>query len=78
MKKFLHDWVGFGAAAMVAAMLLYFLAPSIESILGADRTRVLLWVVFGLFAVFGVRYFLRFLSLVTARQNEHPQRRDLE
>jgi hypothetical protein len=78
LRKFLHDWVGFGAAAMVAAMLLHFAAPAIESILGADRTGVLLWVVFGLFAAFGVRYFLRFLRLLTARQNEHPQRRDVE
>jgi len=69
LKKSLHDWIGFVAAAMVAAASLYFLSPWAESLLGAERTRVLQFVIFGLFAVFGLRYFLRFLGVLTRRRD---------
>lgn len=54
---------------MVAAALLYFLSPWAESLLGAERTRVLQFVIFGLFAVFGLRYFFRFLGILTRRRD---------
>jgi hypothetical protein len=54
---------------MVAAALLYFLSPWAESVLGPERTRTLQLIVVGIFAVYGVVYFLRFLGIITRRKD---------
>ena len=68
MKKFLHDWTGFGAAVMVAAGLLYFLSPWIERLIGSERTGMLQVAVVLLIAIRGLGYFFRFLGVITRRK----------
>lgn len=54
---------------MVAAALVYFLSPWVESMLGPERTRTLQLFVFGVFAIYGIVYFFRFLGII-ARKND--------
>lgn len=68
MKKFLHDWIGVGAAAMVAAALVYFLSPWAEGVLGPERTRMLQFILIGVFAVYGLIYLFRFLGLINRHE----------
>lgn len=70
MKKFLHDWIGFGAAAMIVAAFVYFLSPSIENILGAERTGVLQIVIVTLFALGALIHFFRFVGVITKRDDD--------
>ena len=69
MKNVLHDWIGFCAAAMVAAGLTYFLSPHLESFLGPERANLLLLVVVGLFGLFGLAHFVRFLGAINRRKD---------
>jgi hypothetical protein len=69
LNKFLHDWIGFGAAAMVVAALLYFLSPWVENFIGPERTGVLQVVIVGLLAIRGFMYFVRFLGVISRRKD---------
>lgn len=69
MKKFLHDWIGFGAATMVVAAALYFLSPWVEGLIGSERTGILQVVIVGLLAICGLGYFFRFLGVITRRKD---------
>ena len=70
MKNLLHDWIGFGAAGMVVAALVFFLSPAVEGIIGIERTRLLQVVIVALFALGGLIYFLRFLGVITKRDDD--------
>ncbi|MBL8543933.1 MAG: hypothetical protein JNJ63_08975 [Hyphomonadaceae bacterium] len=69
MKKILHDWVGFVAAAMVIAAALYFLSPWVEGLIGSERTRILQIVIVALLAIRGLGYLLRFLGIIVWRED---------
>jgi MFS-type transporter involved in bile tolerance (Atg22 family) len=68
LKKFLHDWIGVGAAGLVVAALVYFLSPWLETVLGPERTKTLQLVLLSAFAIYAAVYFVRFLGVVTRKK----------
>jgi hypothetical protein len=69
LKKTLHDQVGLAAAAIGVVGFLYFASPWLEGVIGPERTNVLKFVIFALFAVYGIRNFFGFVGAFRSRND---------
>jgi len=61
LKKHAHQAVGFAAFGLVAGALMFFLAPHIEGLIGAERLRILQILIVVMTVIYGFRLAALFL-----------------
>lgn len=54
---------------MVVVALLDFLSPWVKGLIGSERAGILQVLIMGLLAIYGLRYFFRFLGAIARRKD---------